>query len=270
MSRLLLLALMISTVQAATPLTVIDGYAFVRVTVNGQPFRMLLDTGHSSCALAPEAAQRAGLAYNHRVVVDTKAGSRTVPAASAHIAVADQIFDAEILAQSIEGVRKVDPKADGVLGQSFLDRLPYLIDYRNKRLLLGAEADERAATLGAPISAEQVEGRLVLPVILTDGGHPWRLALDSGSRHLLVECGSGCPRLAEHIGVGRILTNFGECHAEQGYLRRAQVGDITIARPEVLLIESVAQPGREDGLLPTRILSAVYVDAGHKQVRLAR
>jgi hypothetical protein len=76
--------------------------------------------------------------------------------------------------------------------------------------------------------------------------------------------------LAEHIGVGRILTNFGDRKVDQGYLRRAQVGDLAIARPEVLLIESVAPSNREDGLLPTRIFSAVYVDASHSQVRLAR
>jgi hypothetical protein len=262
---------MIHTAQAAVRLDVIDGYAFVQVAVNGHPFRMLLDTGASSCALASEAGRRASLAYDHRVVVETKAGNRTVPAASARITVGEfQAVDAEILVQSIDGVRKVDPEADGVLGQSFLGRYPYLIDYKKKRLLIGPDADARAAGLGAPIRAQQVEGRLMLPVNLLDGGRSWRLTLDSGSLHLLVECGQGCPGVAEHIGIGRIQTNFGDCKVERGYLRRAQVGNVTIVRPETLLVESTAQPGREEGLLPTRIFSAVYVDSRHNQVRLAR
>src|SRR6185369_13992495 len=132
----------------------IDGYAFVQVSVNGQAFRMLVDTGASSCALTPEAAQRAGLRYTHRVVVETPAGTRIVPAGEARMTVGTaQAVDAEILVQSIDGVRKVDPGVDGVLGQSFLGRFPYLIDYKKKRLLIGPEADERSATLGEPIAA---------------------------------------------------------------------------------------------------------------------
>ena len=267
----MLLALVISGAHAAENLSVVEGYAFVQVSVNGHPFRMLLDTGASSCALNPEAARKAGLIYNHRVVVDTSAGSRTVPAANARVAVGSvEAFDAEILAQSIDGVRGVDSSVDGVLGQSFLGRFPYLIDYKKKRLLIGPEANERAATLGEALQAEQIEGRMVVGVKLAEGGRNWWLALDSGSQRLLVECGNGCPRLAEHIGDGEIRTNFGSRKAERGYLRRAEVGKLAIARPEALLIEGAPRPGREDGLLPARLFSAVYVDAARNQVRVAR
>jgi hypothetical protein len=232
---------------------------------------MLLDTGASSCALAPEAAQRAGLSYHHRVVVEAESGARTVAAANARVGVgAIEAFDVEILAQPVEGVRKVDPKADGVLGESFLSRFPFLIDYKKKRLRIGPEADERAAALGAPLAAEQVEGRPVVLVRLAEGGRLWHLALDSGSQRLLVECGEGCPRLAEHTGAGTIRTNLGECKAEQGYLRRVEIGDMAVARPEVLLVDRVPRSTREEGLLPAHMFSAVYVDAGHNQVRLAR
>jgi hypothetical protein len=271
MIRLMLLALLAPAAHSSTPLTVIDGYAFIQVTVNGHPFRMLLDTGASSCALTPEAARTLGLIYDHRVVVDTKAGSRVVPAVAAQIAVGDiQAIDAEILAQPIDAVRRVDPKADGVLGQSFLGRFPFLIDYKKKLLLIGPEADERATALGAPLPFEPIEGRPVVSVTFGDNGRPWHLALDSGSRYLLVECGHGCPRLAEHLGIGGIQTNLGECTAEHGYLRRVQIGDAAIARPEALLLETPPQSAREEGLLPTRYFSAVYVDASHNQVRLAR
>jgi hypothetical protein len=232
---------------------------------------MLLDTGASSCALAPDAAEYAGLRYDHRVVVETEAGARTVAASIARVAVGNmEAFDAEVVVQPLDGVRKVDPKADGVLGQSFLGRLPFLVDYKRKRLLIGAEAEERSVGLGAPLPAERLDGRMVVPVTLTEGGRPWWLALDSGSRYMLIECGGGCPRLAVHTGIGAIRTNFGECNVEQGRLRRVQVGDFALSRPEALLLDRTPGPGREEGLLPARMFSAVYVDAARRQVRLAR
>jgi clan AA aspartic protease (TIGR02281 family) len=271
MHRLMLFALLISAAGAAEPLTMVDGYAFLQVTVNGRPFRMLLDTGASSCALASDAAERAGLRYNHRVVVETEAGTRTVGASTAQVRVGSiEALDAEILVQPIDAVRQVDPKADGVLGQSFLGRFPFLVDYRKKRLLIGGEAEESGAALGTLLAAELVEGRLVVSVTLVEGGRPWRLAFDSGSQYLLLECGGGCPRFIEHAGIRTILTNLGDCKAEQGYLRRVQVGDIAVARPEALLIHRMPRPGREEGLLPVRMFSAVYVDAAHNQIRLAR
>src|SRR5215471_14835125 len=181
MYRLMLFAFLIfPAAHAAVPLTIVDGYAFLQVAVNGHVFRMLLDTGASSCALAPDAAERAGLHYNHRVVVETEVATRTVAAASARVEVGSlEAFDAEILVESIDGVRKVDPKADGILGQSFLSRFPFLVDFKRRSLLIGGEAEERGVTLGTLLAAEQVEGRLVVPVTLVDGGRPWRLALDS-------------------------------------------------------------------------------------------
>ena len=48
MSRLMLLAILISGAHAAENLTVIDGYAFVQVSVNGQVFRTTVDAEDTS------------------------------------------------------------------------------------------------------------------------------------------------------------------------------------------------------------------------------
>src|SRR5215471_14965319 len=178
MTRLMLFAILLHAASAEERLAVVDGYAFVQVRVNGKgPFRMLVDTGASSCMLSTEAATSAGLVYDHRVVV-----------------------------APIDAVRQVDPKADGILGQSFLGRFPYLIDYRKKRLMIGGEAEEQSVVLGGTLAADQVDGRIVVPVSFGGGGKSWRLVLDSGSRRLLLECGTGCPRI-ERTGTGEMVTN---------------------------------------------------------------
>ena len=269
MSHLLLLALFLQASYGAERLALIEGYAFVKVAVNGHAFRMLLDTGASSCALTPEAARRAGLAYDHRVVVETPAGNVVVPAATAHVELGTHNLDAEILAQPLDGVRNVDSAADGVLGQSFLGRFPVLIDYKNKRLLIGAEAEQQSGTLSSPVSAERVQGRMVVPVTLGDG-KTWRLALDSGSERLLLECGRGCPRLAGYPGDTTILTNAGERQAQTGVVKGVRIGPIALSRAETLVITRTPAADREDGLLPAHLFSVVYVDPARNQVRFGK
>src|SRR5215472_2528939 len=125
MTRLMLFAILIHAVCAEEKLAVVDGYAFVQVRVNGKgPFRMLVDTGASSCTLSNEAATAAGLVYDHRVMVATAAGEHVLPAAGETRVQAGtvQASGVEMLAGPIDAVRQVDPNADGILGQSFLGR----------------------------------------------------------------------------------------------------------------------------------------------------
>jgi hypothetical protein len=80
---------------------------------------------------------------------------------------------------------------------------------------------------------------------------------------------TGCPRM-ERTGTGKIVTNAGHRDVEQGVLKRIDVGELAILRAETLLVEDSPGSGREDGLLPTHLFSAVYVDAGRRLVRLGR
>ncbi len=69
--------------KSGEPITLRDGLAFVTATINGRgPFRLLIDTGSGSCMLTPEAARKAGLVYDHRVVLTTFDGEKTIMAAS--------------------------------------------------------------------------------------------------------------------------------------------------------------------------------------------
>ena len=50
-------------------LTIVNGFAFVDVSIGGKgPFRMMIDTGATSCSLSPESAKAAGLVMDYRVV----------------------------------------------------------------------------------------------------------------------------------------------------------------------------------------------------------
>jgi hypothetical protein len=257
---------------AGEKLTIVNGYAFVDVSVGGRgPFRMMIDTGASSCSLTPKAARAARLTVDHQVALTTLAKERLVPAAS-NVPVRVGSVEAggvEFLAMELDAVRTVDSRADGVLGQSFLSRLPYLIDYRRKFLWLGDEAGRQGGRLGTEIVAERAYGRMVLPVGMGPGSGRWRLALDSGASGLVMRCGGHCPQLWNARRGDAILTNSGACAVRRGIVRRVVVGTTIVRSVEAALLDGQAL-SFEDGVLPANWFSAVYVDSARNLVRLAK
>lgn len=242
--------------------TLRQGFPFVDVMVNGQgPFHMLLDTGANASLLTPKAAQAAGLVFDHRVILTTLAGEKIVPGASGNtIEVAGEEEDGlQILALDLPEVRQLDHNADGVLGQSFLARNPYLLDYDRKLFWMGRRATELASALPNAVTATQSRGRVVLPVSLDPDGRVWQLALDSGSTNLIVDCSVRCPRAWGVERNGRVVTHAGERAVRRGTLRMVALGGSTMPTTDAVLLDGVAATGWGEGLLPTRWFSAFYV-----------
>src|SRR5262245_21196805 len=173
------------------PIVVTNGFAFVQAQINGYgPFRLLIDTGSESCLLTPEAARRSALTLDHRIVLASRAGEKTVPSSWGNRVQigARTESDVEIQVTSLDQLRQIDPTVDGVLGMSFLRHFAYLLDYKNKWLWLGADPNERAGRLPFMVAAQWSGGRTVVPVRLEPNAKPWRLTLDSGSPVIVLAC----------------------------------------------------------------------------------
>jgi hypothetical protein len=164
----------------------------------------------------------------------------------------------------LTAMRTIDEGIQGVLGQSFVARFPSLIDYRSRRVWFGAEAVARAAGLPVRVAAEWVRDRAVLPVRV--GAREYRMVLDSGSADLVLRCSGECPRLTGSEEA-QARSNTGDRRVVRGWLREAEVGSLRIAQPAVALLPGA---GEDDGMMPARWFSAVYMDPGARVVRLAR
>lgn len=254
-------------------LTIIKGYLFLEVSINGQGmFRMMIDTGASSCSLTPQAARTAGLRLDHRVSLSTMGEERLVPATSdATVRVGSaEARGVEVLIVPLDGVRSVVRRVDGILGQNFLNHFVYLIDYRRKRLWLGEEATRRAMPMPSEILAERAQGRMVVPVVLARGTRPWKLIMDSGASDVMVRCGNACPPLLEIWDGSKVLTNAGNREVQSGLLEGIEVGGIRLVHVPVGMVEVPPKIGHADGVLPTRYFSAIYVDSANDRIRLTR
>ena len=275
-SRVLALAPLMLPCSAAAPqgddISLKDGFVFVNVMINGRgPFRMLVDTGTTTSLLDPEAAADARLVYDHRVVLASLGGEKPLPATSqAELRIGSATAaDVEIAVTPVSHVRKIDPRARGILGQSFLSRSAYLIDYARKKLWLGEDAIQRAEELPFALSARQTNGRTILPVTLQSGGPSWRLTLDSGASNLILKCRARCPRIADPHSGDRVLAIVGERAVLSGTLRQVDIAGARMSFVQALLVDTDLPDGQDDGVLPSRWFSAVYVDGNSGLVRIS-
>ena len=268
MTRSILTALMLTTAARAAnvKLVDVDGYLLVQTRVNGKgPYLFLLDTGATSSSLTPEVARAAGLVPRGRTRMITVSGETIVSTAQAQITVGDAVAESEVLIDSLEAVRSVDARIAGVIGQSFLTHFPCFIDYRHHLLLLGEEAARRGESLARKFVAKRADGRILIPAAV--GGSQLRLALDSGAPALVLTCGTRCARL-DSPSVGDLSTNTGHRPTREGTVGWLSVNGVRIERPRTVMLDASPLDG-EDGLLPARWFSSVYLGQGNV-VGLAR
>src|ERR1035437_10392279 len=94
---------------------------------------MLFDTGNASGIVRPQIARRLNLKPSYSVDQASVAGLRRVP-----VAILDEVRAGSASDRSVEAIigDVFQSGVDGVLGESWLVRHDYLIDYRNPRIAL--------------------------------------------------------------------------------------------------------------------------------------
>ncbi len=255
---------------SGTQVTLADGYPVVEVFINSRgPFRMIVDTGASRCWLSPQTASEAGISARHEMLLLTLFGEKAVRAGLASVLLgSSEPRQSEVLIYDAPAVRRVNIHVDGLLGQSFLAQRPYLLDYRARRLWIGADATERAGLLSEAVKVEVNQGRVVLPVEVGELKKLFHLVLDSGTTNMVLECNAECPPLAGEQ-ASDLVTNAGQLSVLKGKIRNVRIQTIALPSLPAVLMQRAPTAGETEGLLPARAFSSIYVDADHKLVRIA-
>jgi hypothetical protein len=180
----------------------------------------------------------------------------------ADVGIGSTTLATEVLVVALDQPKTIDARIEGVLGQSFLSRIPCLIADHGRRLYLGDEAVHRAGSLAERFTARRLDGRLAIDVGWKVGAPPLRLVLDSGAPALVLLCGRACPEVADASEVA-LMTNSGSRRVLQGTLESVTVGGMRISRPSAVVVDGAPAIEGEDGLIPTRWFSAVYLGPGN-------
>jgi predicted aspartyl protease len=238
----------------------------VPVYLDGRgPFDFLLDTGTNSTIVTPEVAAVLDLRPEDRVTLITAAGARDVPRARLHrVAVGGSAAaDVEALVSGLEELRRLDPRLCGVLGQNFLGRFDYTLDYGGRTLEFDVAGE------GEPPSGERVpyaleEGKLIVAARAEAyATRALRLVLDGAATSLVIfeDARSGYALTLPSGGSGMLLTEAGSLEVGLARLRSLRVGGTCLRDVPVALVRDSAARA-EDGLLPTSLFRAVYFNHG--------
>lgn len=227
---------------------VVDG---VYVNETG-PFRFLVDTGAQTSALAPAVAERLGVAAAYRVEQVTVTGKRLTPAGLAQsVRIGSARVDrVELLLSGMEGVHRLDPSLDGVLGQNVLSAFDYYLEAGS--LMIGPRPPTDASRIPFRLS----EGRMAVDAQVD--GFTRTLILDSGAPGLILFVSSPSEGAdVVYTNAGRAPASVGSAHVRVGPLARRMA--------------SIALRARErgvDGLLPLSAFRSIYVNQRERYVVL--
>lgn len=233
--------------------TTLAGHALVleQVYLNGGgPYRMLVDTGNASSMIRPKIARQLHVQAVYTTDQATVAGTHRVP-----VVILDEIRIGEITDRSVEAIvgDVFCDGVDGVLGQSWLSRHDYLLDYRGRRISLDGMANDSG---------------LRLPLRTVDGRPTVTASVDGRTRELVVDSGASALVLFERPGSrpDRLETNGGTVQGERCTVRLALPGG-TPRKVEAVRIDT---RGLGPGLLPASGFATVFVSNREGFVQFGR
>jgi predicted aspartyl protease len=224
------------------------------VSINGEGrYRFLIDTGSQSTMIDASVARKLSLTAAYRVSLDTPAGSRIVPAAntlsvSAGTAHAENI---EVLWYDFNTERSALGDIHGILGNNFLSRFDYILDFKNRTLLLRPQSGFAESIRGERIPFHLDEGRIVVPVRFAKDGLPHDFILDSGATTMI---------LPEALADTLALRSKARLHTTAG-IEDVAVTDVPCIFVGKSAVRNLPAAIQRTSLLPAHIFESIYVNS---------
>jgi predicted aspartyl protease len=243
------------------------GEILVSATVGAKgPFRFLLDTGSTHTAVTDRLATAVDAVPVARTVMRAAAGSIRCLVVALPAVVVDGVSADGLTATALPraAAAALGPGVDGVLGQDFLSRFAFTIDYRRSRIVWH-DADYVAPGTRLALVPAQNRWLVELPQPATAPGIPptmRRFVPDSGADTLVLfgERRAGCLITAWQAGTSALGSLSGERAVRTATVDGLRVGEATLDRQIAAVVPSIA-PDDPDGLLPLHLFASVFFSA---------
>lgn len=241
----------------------------VYVNDNG-PFDFLLDTGSTITIVDPELLRSLELGVLEDGTVATLTGKAPIPLAVARTVSLGPVTESkvELGVRNLAGLREVDSKIRGVLGQNVLRNVDYLIDNRKRTIEFDFGGSLAAVLDGERVSTSRIETsdnpnywNTEVPVKVAESKpHGLNLILDSGSASVVLFSDSiDLTRLPARASLPMVMKDdTGNRQSISEYPAQLSVGGVSLqvkARVMTIGFKGMAA----NGLLPTAGFDSVYI-----------
>jgi hypothetical protein len=238
----------------------------VPVSVNGlEPVSFVLDTGTKTSIVDERICRTLNLQTIARMPLTTFTGTSMVTIVQLEsLSMGNaSVKGLEVVCTDLKKVYSLDSEIYGVLGQNFLVRFNYLLDYRERKIVLDEDGNVRKNLVGAEFPIE-VDG--CRDYVLYDAGwpaqQPVRFMLDSGSRFPVIfenpQVNSAL-RIERETATAYTPGSIAGRDVDTGRIRSFRIGSETINNLSVRLTRARdIERRKENGLLPTGLFRAIY------------
>lgn len=214
------------------------------------PFRFLLDTGSNINLIDASLAGRIGLVATSHVELASAAGRTSAGQSDGNHIVLDTAAasDQRFLISSLDAIHASSPDVQGVLGNWFLARFDFLLDFQS-RILRFTDTSASGDLDGLRVGIHLVNLR---PVLSTSLGN---LVLDSGQDQVVLF--GVHPDDDREFGYQLRTVAGGQLVGKSPHQRLTIAGK-TIWSGDAVAISARPEP-EIDGLLPLNIFKALYI-----------
>jgi hypothetical protein len=148
----------------------------------------------------------------------------------------------------------------GILGQNFLSRFDYGLDFTTGRMHLGRPPEFLNSTV-IRIPFRYIEGRIAIPVHFPDSGVTREFLLDSGASTLVIPQ-DDAPRIRpESVGKALLSSSNGIRETHLVRIRRLEVGGRTFRNLQ-------AAQHQSPGLFPAGLFGIVYINLQERYIEI--
>ncbi len=237
------------------------GEVIVAVTIADRgPFRFLLDTGSTHSAVTEALAAALDARPVAQTVMTTSSGSvGCLVVQVSDIAIGPARVDRlDATALPLGAAAALGERIDGIIGQDFLSRFNFTVDYERSRLFWN---DEAPTDPGTRLTLTASAGRffVTLPQHSDTEANPLRLVPDSGADAVILFGNQSARQLQliDEPHAMRLDSLAGAVTIRPAVIETLQVGAATLRHQRAAII-AVKTPGEDgDGLLPLHVFASV-------------
>jgi hypothetical protein len=243
------------------PLRVVAGrLLIVPVTVDGSgPYPFLLDTGATRSLVEESLANRLRLPRSGSIAHETTVAAGSATLVQAALALGGVRREVLLIRMRLDSLADLDPRPIGVVGQDLLRQANWWIDYGAASLVADADGSIGEADLGERLPVFWHDDRPAIDTLLPDQGR-LRLVLDSAASSPVL---FRAPQAGDHLrptGAATLTTLDGPTAVPLASVGPLRAGRASIPRVDAALLVGTVTPRLEDGLLPTALFDAIYLD----------